>query len=265
MATLKKNGKTVRLIPEQKIEIVKLLADGMTRKEISEKYHTSEKEISRARDLVLTFSPKWRNEQTARVQKYLVICEEKKIKRAMRKKIASENDTKSVVVTNESQLEEKSSKANIYAQSLNDHYKDLSTAAWRIVELIHFAGSDSGKYTISQIVNDLSKQRDGQDRTPERIEQYEELSELLINTEAKWLLSHIKYEAPELFVHIMYAHPKFFKSEPYKKPKSKNIGRWEDMTQDDVYEYGEQLTDLLKKRAGRLDFKGTCEFCDGRK
>jgi hypothetical protein len=134
-----------------------------------------------------------------------------------------------------------------------------------IADLVHYVGIDNGEQTISQIVAKLSSWQSGQDPPAEQIEQSEELSDLLSSTEAKWLLSHIKYEAPELFIHYMYTRPKYLKSVPYKKPKSKNIDRWEDMTQDDAYAYGENLIDLLKLRAGRLDFKGTCDYCEGRK
>jgi len=160
---------------------------------------------------------------------------------------------------------EKAFKANIYSQFLADHYKVLSTTALSIADLVHYVGIDNGEQTISQIVAKLSSWQSGQDPPAEQIEQSEELSDLLSSTEAKWLLSHIKYEAPELFVHFMHAHPKYLKYVSYKKPKSKNIDRWEEMTQDDVYAYGENLIDLLKLRAGRLDFKGTCEYCEGRK
>ena len=160
---------------------------------------------------------------------------------------------------------EELSKANTNAKYLKDHYEVLSTTALSIADLIYGVGKDVGKQTVGQIVDEMGIWRGGGDPPAGQFEQCEELSDLLSSTEAKWLLSHIKSEAPEWFVHIMYAHPKFFKSAPYKRPDSKNIDRWEDMTRDDVYEYGEQLTDLLKSRAGRLDFKGTCDFCEGRK
>ena len=126
-------------------------------------------------------------------------------------------------------------------------------------------GIDNGEQTIGQIVDELGTWRGGGDSPVGQFERYEELSDLLSSTEAKWLLSHIKSEAPALFIHYMYTRPKFLKSVPYKKPKSKNIDRWEEMTQDDVSAYGEKLIDLLKLRAGRLDFQGTCEYCDSRK
>ena len=183
----------------------------------------------------------------------------------MRQRIALENNTNLVVETDKNHIEEQSSKANVNAEFLEDHYKVLSTTALRIVELVYFVGNDIGEQTISQIVDKLGTWQGGGDPPAEQIEQYDELSELLSSTEAKWLLSHIKSEAPELFVHIMYAHPEYFTSIPYKKPESKNIDRWEDMTHDDVYAYGEKLIDLLKLRAGRLDFQGICEYCEGRK
>jgi len=160
---------------------------------------------------------------------------------------------------------EKASKDNKYSQFLDDHYKVLSTTALRIAELVHYVGIDNGEQTIEQIVAKLGSWQSGTDPPAEQIEQSEELSELLSSTEAKWLLKHIKNEAPELFIHFLYAHPKYLKYVSYKKPKSKNIDRWEDMTQDDAYAYGERLIDLLKLRAGRLDFKGICDYCEGRK
>ena len=160
---------------------------------------------------------------------------------------------------------EESSKANVNAKFLEDHYKVLSTTALSIADLVHNVGIDNGEQTIGQIVDELGTWRGGGDPPVGQFERYEELSDLLSSTEAKWLLSHIKSEAPALFIHYMYTRPKFLKSVPYKKPKSKNIDRWEEMTQDDVSAYGEKLIDLLKLRAGRLDFQGTCEYCDSRK
>ena len=160
---------------------------------------------------------------------------------------------------------EGSFKANTNAEFLEDHYKVLSTTALSIADLIHYVGADIGEQTIRQIVDKLGTWQGPDDPPAGQLEQFDELSDLLSSTEAKWLLSHIKYEAPELFIHYMYTRPKYLKSVPYKKPKSKNIDRWEDMTQDDAYAYGENLIDLLKLRAGRLDFKGTCDYCEGRK
>jgi len=163
------------------------------------------------------------------------------------------------------EIEEKLSKAKSNAKYLDDHYNVLSTTALRIADLVYYVGTDIGEQTIRQIVDKLGTWKGGDDPPAGQLEQHEELSDLLVSTEAKWLLSHLKSEAPMLFIHIMYAHPEYFTSVPYKKPKSKNIDRWEDMTQDDISEYGERLTDLLKLRAGRLDFEGTCAFCVGRK
>ena len=60
----------------------------------------------------------------------------------------------------------------------------------------------------------------------------------------------------------MYACPKEAKDVPYKRPESEHIDRWEEMAQDDAYEYGEQLIHLLKLRAAQKDFPGTCEVCE---
>ena len=136
------------------------------------------------------------------------------------------------------------SKAKVKRQFLEDHYKVLSTTALSIADLVHYVGADIGEQTISQIVDKLGTWQGG-DPPAGQLEQFDELSDLLSSTEAKWLLSHIKSEAPALFIHYMYTRPKYLKSVPYKKPKSKNIDRWEDMTQDDVYAYGERLIDLL--------------------
>ena len=175
------------------------------------------------------------------------------------------NNINRLIVNDKNHIEEQTSKAKVNTQFLEDHYKVLSTTAFSIAELVHYVGKDTGEQTISQIVDKLGTWQGGGDPPVGQFEQCEELSDLLSSTEAKWLLSHIKSEAPDLFIHIMYAHPEYFTSIPYKKPESEHIDRWEDMTQDDVYAYGENLIDLLKLRAGRLDFKGTCDFCEGRK
>ena len=261
MARLKGDGKTVLLSPERRIDILELLAKGgKTLIEIAEIYHTSEKEISRVRDQALKFSPRWRNERSARVQKYLIFCEEKHANRRTHKRVAPGNDTNRTIVNNESQLEEKSSKAKIYAQKLEDHYKVLSDKAIDIADVLHYFELCSGEKTLEQILDNDYKGWQPQD---ECAEQYQEYLDLLQNTEASWLLSHIKSEAPELFIHFMYAHPEFFTPETQKKPQSEHIDRWEDMTEDDCGTYGRILVNLLKTRAAQKEFPGTCEVCKG--
>ena len=265
MTNSSNGGQTDRLKYGQKKQILLELSQAVPLKEIADQYRTDVRTIQRARQWALK-RPGFRSSLDQKVQDYLTGWEQARPKKPVTPpNVPLENVTNQVTLTDKNHIEEKSSKAIIHAQYLEDHYKDLSTTALSIADLIYGVGNDIGEQTIRQIVDKIGTWQGGGDPPAGRFEQFHELSDLLSSIEAKWLLSHIKYEAPALFIHYMYTRPKFLKYVPYKKPKSKNIDRWEEMTQDDVSAYGEKLIDLLKLRAGRLDFQGTCEYCEGRK
>ena len=266
---------------KRKIEVLTLLARKVKKVNIAEQVDRSEKWVRDVEKEALNYPVSLIITLPLEVQDFIVKkakaipelkSEIEKIKSPQRENqsalpenVTPPNNINRVIVNDNNHIEEQSSKAKVNTQFLEDHYKVLSTTALSIADLVHYVGIDNGEQTIGQIVDKLGTWQGGDDPPAGQLEQFDELSELLVSTEAKWLLSHIKSEAPDLFIHYMYTRPKYLKLVPYKKPKSKNIDRWEEMTQDDVYAYGEKLIDLLKLRAGRLDFKGTCDFCEGRK
>jgi hypothetical protein len=256
-------GQTDRLTHIQKKQILLELSQAVPLKEIAVQYRTDVRTIQRVRRSALK-KPGFISSLDQKVQDYLTGWEQARPNKPVTTpNVVPENVTNQVTLTDKNHIDDKSSKAKIYAQRLEDHYNVLSTTALNIADLIYYIGPDPGENTINQIVGNMGTWRGDNAPPAEQMEQYEELSKLLASTEAQWLFSHIKSEVPELFVHLMYARPEFLESVSYKKPELEQIYGWEDITEDDAYAYGEQLIHLLKLRAAQKEFPGTCEVCKG--
>lgn len=265
MTDLSEEGQD-RLKNPQKKQILMELTLKVPLKDIADQYGTDERTIQRVRQWALK-NRGLRSSLDKKVQAYLTDWEKRprSKKAAPSTKVASANNTDKVTVTDKN-IEEKFPKVKINSRRLDDHYKVLSTTAVGMADLLYIFKDCNGERTLGQLLDPdtgIPIEQYDPDQQLEPDEQDEILLKLLLSTEAEWLLSHIKSEAPNLFIHFMYAHPEFFTSEIQKKPQSEHIDGWDDMTEDDCLAYGKMLIKLLKTRAAQKEFPGTCEVCKG--
>jgi len=256
MTYLSEEGRIVRLTYEKKKQILMELATKNNLNQIAVSYGTTERTVQRVRRWALN-NRGLRSSLDKKIQDYLTDWEKRprKNKSVTVTNVPLENVTNQVTLTDKNHNEEQSFKPKITSRLYDNHIKTLSFAAIGMADLLYYFKLCTGEETLREMLDD--------DEDTQQYEKYEEFMKLLPSPEAKWLLSHIKSEAPKLFIHFRYAEPELFDHPSYDKPESKKIGKWEDMTMDDVHVYGEKLIDLLKRMAAQKAFPGTCEVCKG--
>jgi hypothetical protein len=136
VARLRKNGKTVPITAVQKIEILELLASKKKRKDIADKYHTSEKAISRVRDQALTYSSIMKSSLSKEVQQYLILYKELRPKKA----------------EGLPQMDQ--------IQNIDEHFEDLAKCAKELADILEDFKDPAANYTLHESMESLIEEGD---------------------------------------------------------------------------------------------------------